>query len=87
MSPHPSSRWQPDLDRCRRRLAELLADEGAPCPELGASALLLRGIAGVDRATWASTRGVSELEVFRMEAGEWWEPAPDDEFRTPTSSE
>jgi hypothetical protein len=71
MSPHPSTRWQPDLDRCRRRLAELLAGEGASCPEIGATALLLRGLAGVDRATWASTSGITEVEVVRMEAGEW----------------
>jgi hypothetical protein len=71
MSPHPSTRWQPDLDRCRQRLAEVLAGEGATCPEVGATALLLRGLAGVDRATWASTSGIDEVEVVRMEAGEW----------------
>jgi hypothetical protein len=71
MSPHPSTGWQPDLDRCRRRLTDWLASEGAPCPELGATALLLRGLAGVDRATWASTSGITELEVLRMETGEW----------------
>jgi hypothetical protein len=66
---HPSSRWAPDLDLCRRRLHETLVSEGAPFPNAGAAALVARALAGMDRGAWAASRGVDEAVVAAAERG------------------
>ena len=66
---HPSLAWTPDLELCRRRLADELRDGGAPWPDVGAAALVARGAAGLDRSAWAVELRVREDEVVAAEAG------------------
>lgn len=68
-SRHPSMAWSPDLDVCRRRLADVLAAEGAPRPEAAAAALVSRGAAGMTPEQWAAKHGVPVEAVAAVEAG------------------
>src|SRR5437763_863440 len=49
---HPTA-WRPDVGRMRMRMAEELAVLGALHPEVGASALAVRGSLGLDRPCFA----------------------------------
>jgi hypothetical protein len=75
MSGHPSLAWVPDLDVALGVLTRRLAAEGVHWPEIAAAALVARGAAGVDRASWATQLLVSAALVSAVEAGEV--PLPD----------
>jgi hypothetical protein len=66
---HPSAAWRPDLDRLRDRLADELRRRDAPWPELGAAALVARGLAGADLEHWSRATGVGEEVVADVERG------------------
>lgn len=66
---HPSLAWRPDLDGARRRLTERMDAEGAPWPDVAAAAVVARGAAGLDRASWAAQLQVLDEVVEAVEAG------------------
>ncbi len=67
---HPTSRgWTPDRSRLIVRLAERAGRQGAPWPRVAAAVVLLRGVAGDDRPTFARRLGVREAELDRLERG------------------
>ena len=51
------------------RLAGRAAARGAPWPRVAAAVVLLRGVAGDDRATFARRTGLSEADLAGLEAG------------------
>jgi hypothetical protein len=67
---HPTARaWAPDRRRLLARLADRAAARGAPWPRVAAAALLLRGVAGDDPATFARRVGLSLADLDRIERG------------------
>lgn len=69
-SRHPTARaWVPDRARVLARLAERAHARGAPWPRVAAAVVLLRGVAGDDRAAFAQRVGVSGDELERLERG------------------
>jgi hypothetical protein len=67
---HPTAHaWAPDRRRLIVRLAERARARGAPWPRVAAAVLLLRGVAGDDRAAFAGRLGVPEPELDRLERG------------------
>ncbi|HET6951283.1 MAG TPA: hypothetical protein VFI47_12955 [Acidimicrobiales bacterium] len=69
-SRHPSARpWHPDRAGLLDRLAAAARARGAPWPRVAAAMLLLRGIAGDDRATFAARLGVGLATLDRLESG------------------
>ncbi len=68
---HPSSRWRPDLARMQARVAERLAGEGHPWPELAAAVLAHRGHLGLDRAGFAEAMSAPIGLVEAIEEGAW----------------
>lgn len=51
------------------RLAERARARGAAWPRVSAAVVLLRGVAGDERATFARRVGVSEVELLHLERG------------------
>ena len=66
---HPSTAWRPNLERCRERLAEVLCEEEAAWPELGAAVLTERGQTGLGVQAWAEAVGVPSAVVVAAESG------------------
>ena len=67
---HPAARgWAPNRARVLERLAGRARDRGAPWPRVAAAMVLLRGVAGDDRAAFARRLGVAEGEIDRLEQG------------------
>lgn len=67
---HPAARsWQPDRARVLERLAERAGRRGAPWPRVAAAVVLLRGVAGDDRVTFAERVGVSVADLAELELG------------------
>jgi hypothetical protein len=68
---HPSARsWSPDRSAVVERLADRARARGAPWPRVAAAVVMLRGISGDDRETFARRLGLSAVEVGALEAGE-----------------
>ncbi|HEX6418177.1 MAG TPA: hypothetical protein VFZ77_06765 [Acidimicrobiales bacterium] len=68
---HPTARaWPADRRRMLERLAARAAGRGAPWPRVAAAVVLLRGVAGDDRATFARRIRLSETDLASLEAGE-----------------
>lgn len=69
-SRHPSARgWRPDRVLVARHLARRASERGARWPRAAAAALVLRGIAGDDQASFARRLGISVGWLRRIEAG------------------
>lgn len=66
---HPSSRWVPDYDRLRRRVADGLAAEGHPEPFAAATLLALRGRLRLDRSGFCELTGLDHRIVAALEEG------------------
>lgn len=66
---HPAASWAPDHERLRRQLASRLHEEGHPTPAFSATLLGVRGVLGMDRATFAGAIGVEEHRLVAMEEG------------------
>ena len=68
---HPTARaWAPDRRRLLERLAARAAARGAAWPRVAAAVVVLRGVAGDDRATFARRVGLSEAGLAGLEGGE-----------------
>lgn len=66
---HPTRRRPPDFARMTSRLAERLASEEHPWPDFAAAVIAERGRAGLPRAVFAATIGVSEETLAGVEDG------------------
>lgn len=67
---HPAGRgWRPDRGCMLQRLADRAYVGGAPWPRVAAAVVMLRGIAGDDRPTFAQRVGVSAATLAGLEAG------------------
>lgn len=66
---HPSWSWRPDVGRLERRLADELRARASPWPDVGAAAVMARGMSGDQREAWAEMHGVSEDELEAIEQG------------------
>ena len=66
---HPTSRPRQDLARITNRLADRLASEGHPWPDLAAAVIAERGRVGLDRETFAGMFGVSGEMLAGVEDG------------------
>ena len=67
---HPAGgRWRPDLARMRARMVERLDQECVPCPEVGAAALAVRGLAGVDQRSFAAQLRLDRPALAIVEQG------------------
>jgi hypothetical protein len=67
---HPAARsWAPDRALVLERLADRAGRRGAAWPRVAAAAVMLRGIAGDDPATFAGRVGLSIGEVAALEQG------------------
>ena len=67
---HPAARsWVPDRARLLERLAERAGRRGAAWPRVAAAVVLLRGVAGDDRPTFAERVGVSLADLADLELG------------------
>lgn len=67
---HPAARsWAPDRARVLQRLAERAGRRGAAWPRVAAAVVLLRGVAGDDRPTFAERVGVSVSDLTDLELG------------------
>ena len=62
--------WRPNLERCRKRFADRLREEGASWPESAADAIVARGASGLSLEEWARRFGVTAELVMAIEAGE-----------------
>jgi len=69
-SRHPAARsWAPDRTPVLERLADRAGTRGATWPRVAAAVLLLRGVAGDDRHSFARRVGVSVDELADLEVG------------------
>lgn len=66
---HPTRPRHPDLARMTGRLADRLASEGHPWPDLAAAVMAERGRAGLNRESFAEVLGVSEDTLAGVEDG------------------
>jgi hypothetical protein len=67
---HPTARTrQPDRSAMLDRLAARARTRGAQWPRVAAAVLLLRGVAGDDRAGFAARTGVPPAVLDRLERG------------------
>jgi hypothetical protein len=65
---HPSA-WRPDLKWLAERLAAELRSRDSPCPDIGAAALVARGVTGRNRDEWAAVHGIDRHRLDAVETG------------------
>lgn len=66
---HPSA-WRPDLALLAERLAADLRGRDSPWPDVGAAAVVARGLAGERMKAWAAMHEGTEDEMRAIEEGQ-----------------
>ena len=68
-SHHPSTQWQPDMERLKRAVGARLRTEGHPWPDAAATVLAVRGSLGLERDGFAELIGSTVEDLRRLEEG------------------